>query len=91
MNLSHQGRGEILGVSKIVTASFLVLWKQSSENGCLEMFISSCDFVWKCVPFINISISTHIQKKKKKPLEMEFCNPLQKSGVALTSGNVWKI
>ena len=45
MNLSHQGKGEVLGMSKIVTASFLVLWKQSSEIGCLEMFISSCDFV----------------------------------------------
>ena len=45
MNLSHQGKAEVLEVSKIVTASFLVLWKQSSENECLEMFISSCDFV----------------------------------------------
>lgn len=37
MNLSHQGKGEVLGVSKIVTVSFLVLWRLSSENGCLEM------------------------------------------------------
>ena len=72
MNLSHQGKAEVLEVSKIVTASFLVLWKQSSENECLEMFISSCDFVWKCVSFINVSISTHILKKKKKPWKWNF-------------------
>lgn len=86
MNLSYQGKGEVLGVSKIVTVSFLVLWRQSSENGYLEMLYHHVIlFENVCHSLTFLFLHTY---KKKKILEMEFCNPLQKSGVALTSGNV---
>lgn len=47
LNLSLQGKGDVLTMSEKVTAfqKKLVLWKEHFENGCLEIFPSLCDFV----------------------------------------------
>lgn len=74
LNLSLQGKGNILTMSEKVTAfrKKIVMWRENFEKGCLEMFPSLCDFVSE--NDVNVEqtkslISTHL-----KNLEIEFCN-----------------
>uniref|UniRef100_A0A7M4ESN5 exo-alpha-sialidase n=1 Tax=Crocodylus porosus TaxID=8502 RepID=A0A7M4ESN5_CROPO len=74
LNLSLQGKGDVLTMSEKVTAfqKKLMLWRQHFENGCLEMFPSLCDFGaenYVSVSPIKTLISAHL-----KNLETEFSN-----------------
>lgn len=47
LNLSLQGKGDILTMSEKVRAfrKKIVMWRENIEKRCLEMFSSLCDFV----------------------------------------------
>lgn len=78
MNLSHQGKGEVLGVSKIVTVSFLVLWRLSSENGCLEMLYHHVIlFENVCHSFTFLFLHTYKKKKSWKWNFVIHCKNLE--------------
>uniref|UniRef100_K7FR34 DUF4371 domain-containing protein n=1 Tax=Pelodiscus sinensis TaxID=13735 RepID=K7FR34_PELSI len=73
LNLSLQGKGDILTMSEKVTAfqKKLVLWRKHFENRCLERFPSLCDFVAE--NYVSVSptktlVSAHLN------LETEFSN-----------------
>lgn len=52
--MSCQGKGDIWAMSKKVTASFWVVWKQYIENEWLEsMFLSLCDFFCEMICVIH--------------------------------------
>lgn len=74
LNLSLQGKGDILTMSEKVTAfqKKIMMWRGNLEKGSLEMFPSLCDFASENevnVEQIKILISTHL-----KNLETEFSN-----------------
>lgn len=66
LNVSLQGKGDVLTKSETITAfqRKLILWRQHFENGCLEMFPSLCDFVWLAGVFFVAEHNEHVSSIK---------------------------